>query len=62
MLKMRTVKKLRSMPNITSIRLGDSKISILQMREKFRDYTFMATIPDTCWQSLKICVMHMTMN
>ena len=23
------------------------------MREKFRDYTSMATLPDTCWQVFK---------
>ena len=49
-------KFLRCIPNITGIRLGDGKISILQMREKFRDFTFMATLPDICWQVLKdIC-------
>ena len=32
---------LRSMPNITCTRLGDGKISILQMREKFRDYRWL---------------------
>ena len=41
------------MPSITGTRLENGKISILQMREKFRDYTFMATLPDTCWQALK---------
>ena len=46
-------KFLQSMPSITSTRLGDGKISILQIREKFRDYTSMATLPDTCSQALK---------
>ena len=41
------------MPNITGTRLGDGKISILQMREKFRDYTSMATLSDACLQTLK---------
>ena len=41
------------MPNITGTMLGDGKISILQMREKFRDYISMAIVPDTCWQTLK---------
>jgi hypothetical protein len=47
-------KFLRSMPSITSTRLGDGKISILQMREKFRENTSMATLPDACWQALKV--------
>ena len=46
-------KFLRSMPSITSTRMGDGKISIIQMREKFRDYTVMATLPDACWEALK---------
>ena len=41
------------MQSITGTRLGDDKILIMQMREKFRDYTSMATIPDTCWHALK---------
>ena len=37
-------KFLRPMPSITGTMLGDGKISILQMREKFRGYTSMATL------------------
>lgn len=43
----------RSMPNITRTRLGDGKISSLQMRGKNRDYTFMTILPYVCWQTLK---------
>ena len=41
------------MPSITGTKLGDGRISILQMREKFRDYTSMAILSDTCWQALE---------
>ena len=42
------------MSSITGIRLGDDKILILQMTEKFRNYTSMATLPDICWHALKV--------
>ena len=41
------------MPSIIGTKLGDGKISIVQMREKFHDYTSITTLPDTCWQTFK---------
>ena len=41
------------MPSIIGTKLGDGKISIVLMREKFRDYTSITALPDTCLQALK---------
>lgn len=41
------------MPSITSTRLGDDQISVLQMRKKYCDYISMATLLDVCSQVLQ---------
>lgn len=41
------------MPNIISTMIEDEIILIIQMREKFCDYTVMVTLPIDCWQALK---------